>query len=181
VDQTPDERPRSGDRRKRRTRPWDAFRSPARRERYRREADLGPFSFVDRYDKSLGIMILSLLILTLTDGVLTMILIDLFCEEANPLMAVLIEHGPMTFVLGKYLMTAVCLPILLVFQHHRMFGTRFRVRHFFPIFIALYLSLLAYQLFLLRKTSEAIQRRSTPTFASDSALFSGPKPRTSSC
>jgi hypothetical protein len=181
VDQPPDEHPRSGDRRKRRTRPWDAFRTPGRRQRYRREADLGPFSFVDRYDKSLGIMILSLLILTLTDGVLTMILIDLFCEEANPIMAVLIEHGPMTFVLGKYLMTAVCLPILLIFQHHRMFGTRFRVRHFFPIFIALYLSLLAYQLFLLRKTSEAIHRRSPPSFATDSERFSCPNLITRSC
>lgn len=126
-------------------------------------------------------MILSLLILTLADGVLTMILIDLFCEEANPLMAVLIEHGPMTFVLGKYLVTAVCLPILLIFQHHRMFGTRFRVRHFFPIFIALYLSLLAYQLFLLRKTSEAIHRRSPPSFATDAERFSCPKPITQSC
>jgi len=111
-------------------------------------------------------MILLLLILTLTDGVLTMILIDLFCEEANPIMAVLIEQGPMTFVLGKYLMTAVCLPVLLVFQHYRMFGTWFRVRHIFPIFIALYLSLLVYQIHLLRKTSEALQRRSPPTFAS---------------
>lgn len=175
MDNAPKNRSGFGDRRKRRTRPWDALRSPARRQRHRRDEDLGAFSFVDRYDRSLGVMILLLLILTLTDGVLTMILIDLFCEEANPLMAVLIEQGPMTFVLGKYLMTAVCLPVLLVFQHYRMFGTWFRVRHFFPIFIALYLALLVYQIHLFRKTSEALQRRSPPTFATVSERLPCPQ------
>ncbi|QDV39669.1 DUF5658 family protein [Tautonia plasticadhaerens] len=155
--------PRAGDRRRRPTRPWDALTRPARRRQHRRAGDLGPFSFVDRYDESLGVLILMLLVLTLTDGILTMILIDLCCEEANPVMALLIERGPMTFILGKYLMTAVCLPVLLVFQHHRMFRTRFRVRHLFPAFVALYLLLLGYQIHLLRLASEAIHGRSDPS------------------
>src|SRR5690606_11810777 len=116
------------------TRPWDALTTPARRRGHRRAADRGPYAFVDRYDETLGVLILMLLVLTLTDGVLTMILIDLCCEEANPLMAILIERGPLAFVVGKYAMTAVGLPVLLLFQDHRMFGTWFRVRYLFPAF-----------------------------------------------
>ncbi|WP_126727404.1 DUF5658 family protein [Tautonia sociabilis] len=157
--------PRGPDRRRRRTLPWDALFTPARRRRHRRLSDQGPYAFVDRYDPVLGVLILLLLALTLTDGVLTMILIDLFCEEANPVMAVLIEHGPMAFVLGKYLMTAVGLPVLLVFQHHRMFGTRFRVRHLFPAFVALYLLLIVYQIHLLRLTSQLLHAQSAADLA----------------
>jgi hypothetical protein len=139
------------DRRRRPTRPWDAFVTPARRGRPRRADDARtPFTFVDRYDERLGVLILLLLVLTIVDGVLTMILIDLCCEEANPLMARLIERGPMAFVLVKYAMTAVGLPVLLVFQDHRMFGTRFRVRYLIPAFVGLYLLLLTYQVGLLR-------------------------------
>lgn len=166
MNEQPDDEPRTprvGDRRRRPTRPWDAFLRPSRRRRHRRVEDHGPFAFIDRYDESLGLLILMLLVLTLTDGILTMILIDICCEEANPVMAVLIERGPMAFILGKYLMTAVCLPVLLVFQHHRMFGTRFRVRHLFPAFVALYLLLLGYQIHLLRLASEAIHGRSDPS------------------
>src|SRR5690606_22096518 len=86
--------------------------------------------------------------------VLTLILLDLCCEEANPVMAALLRRGPMTFVVGKYVMTAVCLPLLLVFQHHRLFRTPIRVRHLFPAFVGLYLLLLAYQVSLLRIASE---------------------------
>jgi hypothetical protein len=166
---------RLGDRRRRPTRPWDVFtRRPSRRRQHRRAEDHGPFAFVDRYDESLGVLILMLLILTLTDGVLTMILIDICCEEANPVMAVLIERGPMTFVLGKYLMTAVCLPILLVFQHHRMFRTRFRVRHLFPAFVVLYLLLLVYQVHLLRLASQALHGRSDASAVAATATGSLP-------
>jgi hypothetical protein len=178
VDMQPDlgnSNNRTGDRRRRPTRPWDVFtRQPARRQRHRRAEDHGPFAFVDRYDESLGVLILMLLILTLADGVLTMVLIDICCEEANPVMAVLIERGPLTFVLGKYLMTAFCLPILLIFQHHRMFRTRFRVRHLFPAFVALYLLLLGYQIHLLRLASEVLHGRSDVSAVAATATGSLP-------
>ena len=76
------------------------------------------------------------------------------------MMAILIERGPMTFVIGKYAMTAVGLPVLLLFQDHRMFRTGFRVRHLFPVFVGLYLVLLTYQVGLLRIASDAAGARS---------------------
>lgn len=160
MDAQADEQSRSFDRRRRQTFPWDALWTPARRKEHRRTADQGPFAFVDRYDESLGFLIVLILILTISDGLLTLVLIDLCCEEANPIMAVLIEHGPMSFVLGKYVMTAICLPVLLVFQHHKLFRTRFRVRHLFPTFVGLYLVLLSYQFYLLGIASELDLRSS---------------------
>lgn len=148
-----DNRRTKPDRRRRPTRAWDAFWTPAQRRRHRRAGDPGgpPWHrFVDRYDGSLGVLILLLLTLTIVDGLLTMILLDRCCEEANPVMARLIERGPLVFVLGKYAMTAVGLPVLLLFQDHRMFGTAFRVRHLLPAFVGLYLVLLVYQVGLLR-------------------------------
>lgn len=90
-----------------------------------------------------------LLMLTLIDGILTLELLDTNSEEINPLMRELLDRGPLWFLLGKYLLTAFGLPLLIVYQEYRLFGTRFRVRFLLPIFLTLYVSLVAYQLYLL--------------------------------
>ena len=78
------------------------------------------------------------------------LLIEGHCEMANPLMARLIERGPLWFVLVKYAMTAVGVPVILLFKDHGLFRTRFRVAYLLPIFVGLYLLLLVYQFALLR-------------------------------
>ena len=70
-----------------------------------------------------------LLVLTLIDGMLTFLLLDLGCEEANPVMRYLLERGPIPFFVGKYLLTAIFLPVALVMNRCRLFGTRIRVGH----------------------------------------------------
>lgn len=147
------ERRAPADRRHRPTRPWDTLRTPGRRHRHRRAGDLAPgvYRFVDRYSSSLWALIILLLLMTLVDGIVTLVLlIDGRAEEANPLMALLIERDPLSFVVIKYAMTAVGLPVLLLFKDHRLFGTRFLVVYLFPAFVALYLILFAYQVALLR-------------------------------
>jgi len=89
-----------------------------------------------------------LLILTLVDGVITVALLDHGCEEANPLMAFLLDQGTGTFLIGKYVLTATFLPVALVMNQYRLFGTRLRVGHFIPMVVVLYVILIAYQIVL---------------------------------
>jgi hypothetical protein len=138
------------DRRRRPTRPWDVFRHRGRRKVNRRaEEERRPY-FVDRVPTYLFVLGILLLILTLVDGLITLVLLDANCEEANPLMAYLLGRGPMTFMLGKYLLTAIFLPVTMVLNRCFLFGTRFRVGYLFPIFVALYFVLIVYQVGLLR-------------------------------
>jgi hypothetical protein len=90
-----------------------------------------------------------LLVLTLVDGVITLELLDHGCEEANPLMRFLLERSTGAFLAGKYVLTAIFLPVALVMSQYRLFGTRVRVVHFLPVVAGLYLVLIAYQVGLL--------------------------------
>ncbi len=100
-----------------------------------------PYHFVDRPGSPTILWTVSLLILTLLDAILTLLLISDYAGEANPVMAFLIRRGVLWFVLGKYVLTAVGLPVLLTFKNYKMFGTRFRVGHSLPVLVSLYLVL----------------------------------------
>jgi hypothetical protein len=138
------------DRRKTPTSPWDAFRFGGRRMRNRRMEEHRQLYFVDRFPPATLILILSLLVLTLVDGVLTIHLLDADCQEANPIMEYLLGHGLMSFVIGKYILTAAGLPLLLVYKNYYLFGTPFRVGYLIPVFVGLYIILLCYQFGLLQ-------------------------------
>ncbi len=90
-------------------------------------------------------MVLTLLSLTITDGVLTIELLEMNGEEANPLMGYLLNHGPLAFLLGKYVLTAVGLPFIVVYKNYPLFRTRFRAGFLLPLFVGLYVVLIAYQ------------------------------------
>ncbi|MGC8639339.1 MAG: DUF5658 family protein [Isosphaeraceae bacterium] len=154
------------DRRGKPTGPLDAFRRAGRREKVRRAIERHDTYFVDRFDTYVLALIVSILGLTIVDGVLTIELLGPNCEEANPVMKYALQHGHGSFIVAKYVLTALGLPFLLVFKNHLMFGTRFRVGYVFPIFLLLYLLLVAYEIRLLEtrpiKTAHpAGARRST--------------------
>jgi hypothetical protein len=133
------------DRRRQPTGPLDALRLKGRRIAIRREEERVNAHFVDRFDAVTLALVVSLLVMTLADGILTLDLLDADCEELNPFMAHLIERGPLAFLLGKYILTAVGLPFVVVYKNYPMFGTRFRVGFLLPVFVGLYLVLLSYQ------------------------------------
>jgi hypothetical protein len=139
------------DRRGTPTSPLDAFRLAGKRARVRRRAERKAAFYLDRFDAFTLGLIVSLLVLTIVDGILTIELLDLNSDEYNPLMSHLLTRGRTAFFLGKYILTAAGLPFLLIFQNYPMFGSRFRVGYLFPIFLALYLVLLGYQLLLLQR------------------------------
>jgi len=142
---------RSGaDRRQTRTRWWAAFALRGRRLRQRRTAEHQQPYYVDRFPSTTFVFILLLLLFTIADGVLTLYLLDGDCAEMNPVMESLLNHGMGPFLLGKYVLTVLGLPVLLVFKNFYLFGTRFRVGYLIPIFVALYAGLIGYQVYLLQ-------------------------------
>jgi hypothetical protein len=146
---TNDETRSQPDRRRQPTSPWGAFPPAGRRMRNRRADERCRPYFVDRFSTAVLAFILMLLIASLLDAILTIRLIDAGGGEVNPLMNHLLRHGVLPFLLGKYLLTVVGLPVLLIFKNYYLFGTRVRVGYMIPVFVALYAVLLAYQLVLM--------------------------------
>jgi hypothetical protein len=139
------------DRRKKPTSPWDAFRFHGRRVRNRREEEEKQPYFVDRFATAILVVIVMLLIASLTDALLTIRLLDAGGDEANPVMAWLLNFGVQPFLLGKYLLTVFGLPLLLIYKNHYLFGTRVRVGYMIPFTLMLYGVLIVYQLVLIYK------------------------------
>jgi hypothetical protein len=99
----------------------------------------------DRLPVPTVLLVMAILTMTIGDGVLTLLLLDHQFEEANPLMRFFLGIHPMAFVIGKYALTAACLPFLLIFGHRPIFLPRLRVAHLLPAIMLLYVLLLTYQ------------------------------------
>ncbi len=139
----------SADRRRVPTGPIDVFQLSGRRQRVRRGAEReGPF-FTDRFDALTLGLIVAVLVLCIVDGVLTIELLDLNSEEANPVMRFLLDRGQLLFLVGKYAITSAGLCFLVVYKNWPFSGSRFRAGFLLPVFLGLYLGLVAYQVHLL--------------------------------
>jgi Domain of unknown function (DUF5658) len=157
------------DRRLSPTSPLDAFRRGGRRVWPRRAEDSRGEFFVDRFDSITLALVLTLLSLTILDGMLTLELLEMHGEEANPIMRLLLTRGPVAFLLGKYILTAVGLPFIVVYKNYPLFGTRFRAGFLVPAFIGMYAVLIFYQWTLLHPgPSRTNPSRSGDVLASDS-------------
>lgn len=130
---------------------WDSICSGGERMRNRRWAECREPYFVDRFRSTTLAWILLLLAFTFVDGVLTLELIDADCHEVNPVMRYFLATGPAHFLVGKYVLTAAGLPVLLLFKNFRFFSSHFRVGNLIPIFVCLYVGVIAYQILLLRQ------------------------------
>jgi hypothetical protein len=161
------------DRRRRPTSPLDAFRLGGQRAEVRRREERHGAFFVDWFDTVTLAMIVTLLCLTIADGVLTIELLDTNSEEINPFMQHLLTRGHHAFLLGKYVLTAGGLPLIVVYKHYPLFGTRFRVGFLLPIFIGLYVALISYQVMLL----EVGRVHSPPIAGSDPNLTADSRSR----
>jgi hypothetical protein len=137
------------DRRQEPTSPWDAMPPAGQRIRARRAEEHGEVYYVDRFSVLMLALVVTLLAASITDAAFTVRLVAHGCAEVNPLMGRLLDRGVLPFFIGKYLLTAVGLPVLLIFKNHYLFGTRFRVGYVIPVLVSLYLILIAYQLHLL--------------------------------
>ena len=136
------------DRRQAPTSPWSALRPGGQRTFNRRAAEHMQRYFVDQFTATTLVQVVLLLALSIVDAAITLLLIQMGCEEVNPLMSHLLDHGLLTFLMGKYILTAAGIPLLLVYKNHYLFGTKFRVGYLLSVFIGLYVCLIVYQMSL---------------------------------
>lgn len=127
---------------------WAALLAGGQRALNRRTDEHRQHYFVDTHSAHTLFQIVLLLALSIVDAAITLLLIQTGCEEINPVMSHLLDYGLLTFLMGKYVLTAAGIPLLLVFKNHYLFGSRFRVGYLFPVFIGMYLCLIGYQLLL---------------------------------
>jgi hypothetical protein len=137
------------DRRQSPTSPWDALPPAGLRMRARRAEEHRRVHYCDRFSVVMLALVVTLLAASITDAAFTVRLVAIGCTEVNPLMGRLLDRGVLPFFIVKYLLTALGLPVLLVFKNHYLFGTRFRVGYVIPVLVSMYLVLIAYQLHLL--------------------------------
>jgi hypothetical protein len=143
------DRRNESDRRQQPTSAWAAFPPAGHRMRNRRTEEHRQPYFTDRFSPAIFVAILLLIVATLVDAGLTIYVLHAGGSEVNPLMDHLLSHSMEAFVMGKYLLTVLGLPILLIFRNYYLFGTQLRVGYLIPVSVALYAVLISYQIVLI--------------------------------
>ena len=137
------------DRREEPTSPWAALPPAGQRMKMRRVLEHRQPYFTDRFSPDMLIWVLLLIVASLVDAGLTVRVLYGGGSEANPFMNYLLNHSIEAFVIGKYVLTVVGLPVLLIFRNHYLFGTRMRVGYLIPVSVAMYTVLIGYQILLI--------------------------------
>jgi hypothetical protein len=127
---------------------WRHFFFGGRRTALRRESDRHRFSPVDRYHSRLMLLIVVLTCLSITDGFLTLFLLDNGMYEMNPVMDFLLGLGPGVFMAGKFLLTTFGVTCLVIVSNSYMFGFRVHVKRLLPVMLALYAVVILWDTYL---------------------------------
>jgi len=120
-----------------------------RRERFRRDEDRGKAFIFDRYNQNLFLAITAILILSILDAVLTLAVIQRGASELNPVMAYFLEHGTLTFIVAKYVLTSIGVLILLIFKNVFLTQLKIYTHSLFPCVIVVFIIVIAWELFLI--------------------------------
>jgi hypothetical protein len=120
-----------------------------RRERSRRDEDTGKAFIFDRYNQKLFLAITAILVLSILDAVLTLVVIQRGARELNPVMAYFLEHGTLTFIVAKYLLTSIGVLILLIFKNVFLTKIKIYTHSLFPCVIFVFMTVIAWELFLI--------------------------------
>jgi hypothetical protein len=114
-----------------------------RRKTIRRDEDKDVHIYVDLYSRRLLLILLSLLLLNYADAYLTLYLINLgIVVEANPIMDFFLQFGVTHFILAKFLVSLVAIPILCLLKNI------FFVRVLILMITTGYFSLILYELYI---------------------------------
>jgi len=140
---------RDEDRRKNQKASLKYFLFNGRRERIRRAEDNQKAVFFDRYPPKLFAAIAAILMLSIFDALLTLILISKGSTELNPVMAYFLQHGLLTFIVAKYILTSVGVVILLIFKNAFLARVKIYTHSLFPIVIFTFAAVIVWELFLI--------------------------------
>ena len=120
-----------------------------KREIIRRREERNIIFWADRYSQTLFGAVLLILFFSVLDGLLTLFLIDHGATELNPVMAYYLDVGPYAFFSVKYLLTSVAVVILLLCQNAFLRTIRIHTRSLFYVIVAAFMSVVAWELFLI--------------------------------
>ena len=88
-----------------------------RRHSIRRKADRTTHLYVDRYDRSLLIPLLLIVLFSVFDAWFTIFCVEKGAREINPFMDILIGYGYIYFFTVKYVVTALGLIVLCIYKN----------------------------------------------------------------
>jgi hypothetical protein len=141
---------RSGiDRRETRLRGIRRLLFSGRRRNLRRADDRRKLALLDHYSPKIFAIIVAILLLSLVDAVLTLVLISHGAVELNPVMAYFLSKGDWTFLISKYLLTAISVTIIVLINYVFIRIFRTHVRNLLFYFAGCFVLVVAWELFLM--------------------------------
>ena len=120
-----------------------------RRKEMRRNDDNRESYFLDHFSLRIFIVIIAIILLSLTDALLTLYLIRNGAAEANPIMEHFLRYGTLPFLTAKYLLTTASIVLLLIYKNVHIFGTRIRAKYLFIIIFLIFASVVLWELYLI--------------------------------
>ena len=120
-----------------------------RRKEMRRDDDNQESYFLDHYSLRVFGLIIGIILLSLTDALLTLYLIRNGAAEVNPVMEHFLRYGPLPFLAAKYLLTTASIVLLLIYKNVHIFGTKIRAKYLFIIIFLIFASVVIWELFLI--------------------------------
>jgi len=120
-----------------------------RRREVRRNDDNQESYFLDHYSLRVFGIIIGIILLSLTDALLTLYLIRHGAAEVNPIMEHFLRYGPLPFLAAKYLLTTASIVLLLIYKNVHIFGTRIRAKYLFIVIFLIFASVVVWELFLI--------------------------------
>ena len=124
-----------------------------RRTNIRRQDDKRKILLVDRYSTRLFAAIIVILSLSITDALLTLMLIDNGAYEMNPVMAYYLNGGPHIFIVMKYLLTCLAIFVLLMYRNVFLRTIRIFTHSLFYYIIGAFMAVVAWELYLFRNVN----------------------------
>jgi hypothetical protein len=125
-----------------------AFLGHGRRSNVRRASDRRRIILLDRYGNAMLAPIVLILVLSITDAVLTLFLLDHGAVELNPVMAYFLEKGRLSFIVAKYLLTAGALLVVVMLNYAFIPFLKLCMRDLLSLFSALFAAVIGWQIYL---------------------------------
>ena len=89
--------------------------------------------------------------LSITDALLTLILIANGSTELNPVMAYFLRHGLLHFIIAKYTLTSAGVVVLLIFKNVFITRAKIYAHSLFSAVIFAFVAVVAWEIYLIIK------------------------------
>ncbi len=120
-----------------------------RRKEIRRHEDNQESYFLDHFSLRIFSIIIGIILLSVTDALLTLHLISRGADEVNPIMEHFLRYGPLPFLSAKYLLTTASVVLLLIYKNVHIFGTKFRAKYLFILVFLIFISVVLWEVYLI--------------------------------